>query len=342
MHIGSGSILRTPGAHVPRTLQLVRPCSNRSEHRACQPVRVAAKELGTRDLSNEIAYKVLKRVTDTSSSSLILGSARSPATSCATTDPVLDRLYDNLDSSIFYSKGGFVIPKSERAAIDATGGSATYGETLADGVDQLIEFMCLDKNSSFYDLGCGRGRTVLQVALHTNVKEAVGIELSASRLEQAGIVLQQLHQEGYALRPVEFQHADLSTCDLTTGTHFYLCSTAFQAGICRSIAERLAASPNFQVLLTSRVLPTQPYLYKLGEVPCSYTYTGNGQCFVYVKNLMEAPVEILRKFLCKDGVCALPSMQPFQLGISLDEPVVAEAADMELRSRFITLSVSDD
>jgi hypothetical protein len=254
---------------------------------------------------------------------------------------VLDRLYDDVDS-IFFSKGGYVIPKSERAAIDATGGSATYGEVLAAGVDQLVEYMCLDKNSIFCDLGCGRGRTVLQVAMHTNVRATLGIELSDTRLEQARMVLQQLHQEGQTLRPVEFQHADLSTCDLTEATHFYLCSTAFGAGICRSIAERLAASPNFQVLVTSRALPTQPFLYKLGEVPCSYTFTGNGRCFVYVKSLMEAPVDVLRQFLCKGGVCGLPSMQPLQLGISLDEPVVAEAAELGPRSKFITLSVSEE
>lgn len=48
------------------------------------------------------------------------------------------------------------------------------------------------------------------------------------------------------------------TC--TGGTHFFLCSTAFSGSACRRIAERLAALPTFEVLVTSRQLPFQPYL----------------------------------------------------------------------------------
>lgn len=36
-------------------------------------------------------------------------------------------------------QGGFVIPKRERARIDATGGSSSYGEVQAAGVDQLLK-----------------------------------------------------------------------------------------------------------------------------------------------------------------------------------------------------------
>jgi len=57
-------------------------------------------------------------------------------TSCCTSDALLDSLYDDLDN-IFYSKGGFVIPKAEKQAIEATGGSASYGEIQAPGIDML-------------------------------------------------------------------------------------------------------------------------------------------------------------------------------------------------------------
>jgi len=65
------------------------------------------------------------------------------------------------------------------------------------------------------------------------VAKAIGIELSETRLDQAGLALQQLQQQGCQLRPVSFEQADLSQCSLQEGTHFYLCSTAFGAGICR-------------------------------------------------------------------------------------------------------------
>jgi hypothetical protein len=50
-----------------------------------------------------------------------------------------------------------------------------------------------------------------------------------------------LQQQGVPLRPVELRHADLSSCSLQEGTHFYLCSTAFGAGICRWAARLMQA-----------------------------------------------------------------------------------------------------
>lgn len=57
---------------------------------------------------------------------------------CVDLDARLEALYDSLDDEIFYSKGGFVIPKRERQRIDATGGSSSYGEVQAQGIDQLL------------------------------------------------------------------------------------------------------------------------------------------------------------------------------------------------------------
>ncbi|KAF6265815.1 S-adenosyl-L-methionine-dependent methyltransferase [Scenedesmus sp. NREL 46B-D3] len=249
------------------------------------------------------------------------GSSTPAVNSCLTSEQQLEEIYNVLDEEVFFSKGGYVIPKRERAKIDATGGDATYGEVQASGVDTLLRYLAMDSSSVFVDLGCGRGRAVLQVAMHSTVSKAVGIELSESRLEQAEAALEVLQQQGVALQPIELRHADLSSCSLQEGTHFYVCSTAFGAGICRSIAERLAASPNFQVLITSRQLPTQPYLYRVSEVPCSYTYGQNGRAFIYVKSLAAAPVATLSRVWCRGGVCWLPSSSQLQLGLSVDEPM---------------------
>eukprot|EP00775_Hariotina_reticulata_P007502 gene7502-7712_t len=161
-----------------------------------------------------------------------LAPADNTSNSCGQSEALLDSVYDDIDN-IFYSKGGFIIPNKEKQAIEATGGSASYGEIQAGGVDTLLRYLALDSSSVFVDLGCGRGRAVLQVALHSPVGRAVGIELSASRLEQADMALEHLQQHGCTLRPVEFRLDDFSKCNLEDGTHFYLCSTAFGAGICR-------------------------------------------------------------------------------------------------------------
>jgi hypothetical protein len=65
-------------------------------------------------------------------------SSTQPVNSCAASEQQLEEIFDVLDEEIFFSKGGYVIPKRERAKIDATGGDATYGEVQASGVDVLL------------------------------------------------------------------------------------------------------------------------------------------------------------------------------------------------------------
>lgn len=57
---------------------------------------------------------------------------------------------------------------------------------MPEGISKLIDLMELDSSSTFCDLGSGIGRVVLHAAMLSHVKEAVGLELSDSRLEQVG------------------------------------------------------------------------------------------------------------------------------------------------------------
>jgi hypothetical protein len=50
-------------------------------------------------------------------------------------------LYADLTIGRISLQGGFVIPKRERQLIDATGGSSSYGEIQAPGVDQLLKYV---------------------------------------------------------------------------------------------------------------------------------------------------------------------------------------------------------
>jgi len=82
---------------------------------------------------------------------------------------------------------GFGISKKEKRAtnnfireLDGFG-SATYGEITADSVSQLIDLLNIRAQDVFFDLGCGVGKAVIQVALETHCKLSVGVELSKSR-----------------------------------------------------------------------------------------------------------------------------------------------------------------
>jgi hypothetical protein len=89
------------------------------------------------------------------------------------------------------------------------------------------------------------------------------------------------------------------------------------------------------VLVTSRQLPTQPFLHKLGEVPCAFSYSAAGAAHIYVKSLRHARPALLARLWCRDGVCALPGMSELQLGVAEDRMVAAEG---EAASRFVRLS----
>ena len=63
--------------------------------------------------------------------------------------------------------------------------ASVYGEVLPEGIQNLLDYidddMPLSKEDVFVDLGSGTGKIVLQVALATDFKKVIGIELSETR-----------------------------------------------------------------------------------------------------------------------------------------------------------------
>lgn len=200
------------------------------------------------------------------------------------------------------------------------------------GIVKLLDILDLDASSTFCDLGSGIGRVVLSAAMASDAASCVGLELSDSRLEQAEAAAAVLSGLGTRLRPTRFVRADLGGCDLEAASggasHYFMCSTAFGAALCRSLAERLAAAPSFRLLVTSRPLPPQQSLVKLGEVSgVEFSWIARGSLHVYVRDFAGAPRPALARFWCRDGVCAGPArVAPWRLGLVVeDEPLVAPA-----------------
>ncbi|KAG1664699.1 hypothetical protein FOA52_006674 [Chlamydomonas sp. UWO 241] len=216
---------------------------------------------------------------------------------------LLEELYEEAED-VFYTKRGSIIPRTERALVDATGGTAVYGEVMPDGVANLVAKLNLSPDDVFTDLGSGLGRCVAQVALTSRAGRCIGVELSESRNEQARWVLDRLRgaPHGRALAHVDLREGDITRCDLEGGTHFWLCSTAFGASGCRMIAERLVSTRSFRVLVTSRAMPPTPYFRKVGEFPCAYTWNLGGTAHVYTRtDLAAAPASCLAQHY-SDGV----------------------------------------
>ena len=231
----------------------------------------------------------------------------------------LDELYEQLEET-FYSKRGYLISKQERALIDRTGGSAVYGEVLGEGIEKIVsKLVDLTSDSTFVDLGSGLGRSVFQVALTTSSR-SIGIELSDTRQQQAQWVLAKLSQN-HDMSKVELRTEDITQCNLEGGTHFLLLSTAFSASGCRMIAERLSMTSSFQCLIASRPLPP-PFLIKVAEFSCAYSWNLKGTAHVYCKPGPRLPASTLAAFYADQGLAYLPSDRPWALPIAAEETIM--------------------
>ncbi|GAX82063.1 hypothetical protein CEUSTIGMA_g9491.t1 [Chlamydomonas eustigma] len=229
------------------------------------------------------------------------------------------------DGWFVVSRRGYLIPKKERQLVDSTGGSAVYGEVMPEGIQSIMQRMNLEKNDVFIDLGSGLGRSVIQIGLNQPEVRSIGIELSATRHEQAAWALDTVQScHGLPVTNISLTLGDITTCSLEGGTHFMLCSTAFSASGCRMIAERLAATSTFKLLVTSRQLPPNPYLRKVGDFPCAYSWNLGGQAHVYAHHdLTKAPASCLSQFLSRDGLYWLPHDREWHLPIVAEEDKLA-------------------
>ncbi|GBF90034.1 histone methylation protein [Raphidocelis subcapitata] len=276
------------------------------------------RERQRQELQDVVDADLLCRVADAAQAAQAARAGRGAAAAAAAAATrreqadLLASVYEQLDEEIFFSKGGWKIPPRERALIDAvSAGAAAYGEILPGGIDELLELFDLGPSDTFCDLGSGIGRVVLHAAMQSRVGAAVGLELSDSRLEQAEAAAEVLSGLGVPLRPARFARADLGSCDLEAASggagHYFACSTAFGAALCRSLAERLAAAPSFRVLAASRALPPQRALIKVGELGgIPYSWIPSGSLHVYVRDWQSAPAAVLARFWCAGGACWAP------------------------------------
>ena len=78
-----------------------------------------------------------------------------------------------------------------------------------------------------------------------------------------------------------------------------------------------------QVLVTSRELPFQRHLVKLGEFACPTSWNpSQGRGHVYVRgDLVRAPPALLRRFCSHDGVCWLPFGYTHHVPTAAQEPL---------------------
>ena len=161
---------------------------------------------------------------------------------------------------LYRDEHGYDLSEADEARVLATRSAPTYGELMPSATARLVEALKLDADDSFYDLGSGVGKVVLQVAMTVPVQRSIGIELVGTRHRIAQRMLAQLEPTGL-LRASEcrFRRSDFMRARLTGATVIYTCSTAFSEEFMEELAAHLARRPTGLRWVTTQDLDDNPW-----------------------------------------------------------------------------------
>jgi ribosomal protein L16/L10AE len=190
------------------------------------------------------------------------------------TRQIMNRIYKDIC--------GFKIPKIDEKNVRESKGSPVYGEITHQSVNKLLDYLNLGTKDIFFDLGSGVGKVVLQTALITPIKKAIGIELSEVRHKDAISALEKAMQWVPDIyHKCEFRNADLMTQDLSQATVIYSCSTAFSLGFMKKITKRLAEYTHKFRVITLQDLPDERYFTLIDKIRLDMSWIRSTQVFIY-------------------------------------------------------------
>jgi len=155
-------------------------------------------------------------------------------------------------------------------------GSATYGEVRPISVPHVISLLGVNNQDIFFDFGSGVGKMVFQVALSTNCKKAVGIELSQSRYEASMKALQRLDglkKEGVIqnLTEIVFKNEDVLDADLSEATLIMYSNVCFPTSITEGLLAKMAfaVQDGTRMLTLRKICSRCSYLCRVRNKYCS-------------------------------------------------------------------------
>lgn len=132
-------------------------------------------------------------------------------------------LHRNNFLSIFQNIDGFAISKKARQNKVHT--ELIYGEIEFYSFIALLCQIEINKNTVFYDLGCGVGKAVIACSMVFNPKKAVGIEL-IPELYKSATHAKQVFKKVYDHHTIDFILSDFKVANLDEATCIFINATA--------------------------------------------------------------------------------------------------------------------
>ena len=169
----------------------------------------------------------------------------------ASSAPSAEAVYEAMNSMFAGLPDVHVIPEAEEDVIDDSGGHEGYGELTVQGTTTLLRAVGLDVRDTFYDLGSGAGRVVVQLALERPGVRAVGVELAPTRHDVACTALSRLEQP----HRCEARLGDLLAARCDDATVVFVAGLLFDDSFMRRLAAKLADLPKLRAIATLRRFP---------------------------------------------------------------------------------------
>ena len=155
-----------------------------------------------------------------------------------------------LIEELFTSVSGFYISQEEKDLITQKGGIPTYGEILPSSLQTILNDLHIKEGQTFYDLGSGVGKSVIQAFLEYPFSKAVGIELSPTRFKLAEKVAQKVKN-----RTLEFRNEDFVMSDISDADVIYMASTCYPDELMNTLLDRFANLKDGTIIISLRTLP---------------------------------------------------------------------------------------
>ncbi|POM69270.1 Histone methyltransferase [Phytophthora palmivora] len=168
----------------------------------------------------------------------------------------------------------------------------TYGEvTVESFATRVLPMLNLDADDVFFDLGCGTGKILVQTALQTPCKRAIGIELMQNRVQEGHKALNRLKEREISIlhdKQIEIFRGDIfvppEEARLMDATVVFINNVMFGPQLMLKVLQLLSEMPKLRCVITLRKI-----CERHGNEKCSRA--GN-YCVSYVQPPIEEEIDV--------------------------------------------------
>lgn len=193
---------------------------------------------------------------------------------------------------LYKDKNGFTGPDSDCKTVDDSGGCSVYGEleyhSLLTILKELDHINAL--KGTFYDLGSGNGKLVVEAILNfsSKFKKCIGIELCRYRFEQSIIVRDELIKNKLVLpEQIQFRYEDIADTDFNDAKIIFMDSVLYPDPLMEKLVDKFSKLKQGTIIISMKELPKKFLslginLIKTYKLPTTWCSFPGESTFMYI------------------------------------------------------------